>query len=137
MTMKFAISLAVVTLVLAGCKDDKAEAKAVADAPKPAAPKSRAASVYFVCQMTSDKVNYLSELIEMKTPRTNEEMARAFKAKVESLDRTYYPMPEDGAVNYECLSDTDVRKMADYALDLRGQSASVSTPFRSVTGWKP
>ena len=139
------LPLSLAILAFAGCKDEETGSQAAQDAPaaataetsKPAAKKTRGQSVYFVCQMTSDRVNYLSEMIEMTKPRTNEEMAAAFKAKVESLDRTYYPLGEGDALTYSCTSDTDVRKMMNYALDLRGQSADISTPFRTVTGWKP
>lgn len=127
-------------LALAGCKEEaKTDSKTSESAP--AAKTSSAAkgqTVYFVCQMTSERVDYISEMIEMTTPRTNEEMARAFQKKVESLDRVQYPLGEGDTYTYTCTSDTDVRKMMNLSLDLRGMGdVEITKPFRSVTGWKP
>mgnify|MGYP000108974505 CR=1 FL=1 len=148
MTLKTAVFLTFAALTIVGCKEDKppkqvAQADAsenkVTETAKPSPKSSSAKSVYFVCQMNSERVNYLSELIEMKSPRTNEDMAKSFEAKIATLDRTYYPLPEGDAITYTCTSDTDVRKMLDLSLDLRGmnEGATVSAPFRTVTGWKP
>lgn len=140
MTVHKAIILGIAALALAGCKDDgKADTPAQAEAAAPEKASSKSGpTVYFVCQMNSDRVNYLSEMVEMTSPRTNEEMAAAFQTKVESLDRTYFPLPEGDTITYTCASDTDVRKMLDLSLELRGMNGgTVSTAFRSVTGWTP
>lgn len=92
-------------------------------------------TVFFVCDVTGDGVSYFSEMIEGPAGATENALAAAFLKKVESLDRTYYPLPP--AVEANCESGTDPREMAMKALDARETAMQNGNAFRSVTGWKP
>lgn len=141
MKIKHALCLAVAVISLTACKEEKpsadaSSAEARTDTKAPSAKKEQKKSdLFFVCQMSNDSLAYLSVMERGHPGATNESMAASFKKKVESLDRTYYPLPEGMIAS--CESSSDQLTMANRALDIRDETMSQGKSFRSVTGWQP